>query len=71
MLEFLSTLANALFTVFNLLINMVKGLLQFFSMIPQFLAYLETVFAYVPAPLVVFLMMGVLISVILLIVGRN
>ena len=71
MLDFLSTFANALFTLFNLLINIVKGLLQFFSMIPQFVAYLEAVFAYGPAPLVVFLMMGVLISVILLIVGRN
>lgn len=71
MIEFLSTLANAVYTLFQLLINIVNGILQFFLMLPQFLAYLETVFAYVPAPLVVFLMMGVLISVILLIVGRN
>ena len=71
MLEFLSTISNAIFTLFNLLINLVNGLLQFFMMIPQFVAYLETVFAYVPSPLVVFLMMGGLISVILLIVGRN
>lgn len=71
MLDFLSTFANAVYVLFNLLINIVNGILQFFMMLPQFIAYLETVFAYVPAPLVVFLMMGVLISVILLIVGRN
>lgn len=71
MLDFLSNIADALFTVFNLLVNMIKGLIQFFMMIPQFIAYLTSVFAYVPAPLVVFLMLGVLISVVLLIVGRN
>ncbi len=71
MLEFFSSIADAIFTVFQLLLNMVQGLVQFFLMIPQFLTYLTTVFAYVPAPLVVFLSMGVTISVILLIVGRN
>lgn len=71
MLEFLSNIANAIFTVFQLLLNMVRGLVSFFLMIPQFISYLTTVFAYVPAPLVVFLTLGVLISVILLIVGRN
>lgn len=71
MLEFLSNIANAVFTVFQLLLNMVRGLVSFFLMIPQFISYLTTVFAYVPSPLVVFLTLGVLISVILLIVGRN
>lgn len=71
MLEFLSNIANAIFTVFQLLLNMVRGLVSFFLMIPQFIAYLDTVFAYVPPPLFVFLVLGSLISVILLIVGRN
>ena len=71
MLEFLSNIANAIFTVFQLLLNMVRGLVSFFLMIPQFIAYLDTVFAYVPAPLFVFLVLGSLIYVILLIVGRN
>lgn len=71
MLEFFSSIADAIFTVFKLLLNMVNGLVQFFLMLPQFLAYLTTVFSYVPAPLVVFLSLGVTISVILLIVGRN
>lgn len=71
MLEFFSGIADAIYTVFQLLLNMVQGLVQFFLMIPQFLTYLTTVFAYVPSPLVVFLAMGVTISVILLIVGRN
>ena len=71
MLEFFSGIADAIYTVFQLLLNMVQGLVQFFLMIPQFLTYLTTVFAYVPAPLVIFLTMGVTISVILLIVGRN
>ena len=71
MLEFFSSIADAIYTVFQLLLNMVQGLVQFFLMIPQFLTYLTAVFAYVPAPLVIFLSLGVTISVILLIVGRN
>ncbi len=71
LLEFFTSIGNAIYTVFQLLLNMVQGLVQFFLMIPQFLTYLTTVFAYVPAPLVIFLTMGVTISVILLIVGRN
>lgn len=71
MIEFFKMIGDAIFTVFQLLLNMVEGLVRFFLMIPQFLSYLTTVFAYVPAPLVVFLSVGVTISVILLIVGRN
>lgn len=71
MVEFLSTLTNAVVTLFHLLINMVSGLVQFFLMVPQFLTYMNVVFAYVPAPLVVFLSLGVSISVLLLIIGRN
>lgn len=71
MIEFFKMIGDAIFTVFQLLLNMVEGLVRFFLMIPQFLSYLTTVFAFVPAPLVVFLSVGVTISVILLIVGRN
>ena len=71
MIEFFKMIGDAIFTVFQLLLNMVEGLVRFFLMIPQFLSYLTTVFAYVPSPLVVFLSVGVPISVILLIVGRN
>ena len=71
LLEFFTSIGNAIYTVFQLLLNMVQGLVQFFLMIPQFLTYLTTVFAYVPAPLVIFRSLGVTISVILLIVGRN
>ena len=35
MLEFLSNIANAIFTVFQLLLNMVRGLVSFFLMIPH------------------------------------
>ena len=71
MLEFLSNIANAIFTVFQLLLNMVHGRVSFFLMIPLFIAYLDPVFASFSAPLFVFLVLGSLISVILLIVGRN
>lgn len=71
MLDFLSNLADAVFSVFQLLLNIVQGIIHFFAMLPQFTLYLEAVFAYVPSPLFVFLILGVTISVVLLIVGRN
>lgn len=71
MLDFLSMIGNAILTVFQLLINLILGLVNFFQLIFEFTAYLGLVVAYIPAPLVVFVMMGITISVLLLIVGRN
>lgn len=71
MLEFFGTLANALLSVFRILLNLLSGLVAFFGLVAEFIAYIFLVIGSLPAPLTVFCIMGVLISVILLIVGRN
>ena len=71
MLEFFKAIADAIFAVFHLLINLIMGLINFFQLIFEFTSYLGLVVAYIPAPLVAFVMMGITVSILLLIVGRN
>ena len=71
MFEALSTIVDAITTVFGLLVNSVTGLLALIGIIFDFLAYFALVIAEMPAPLLAFAMVGVLISVILLVLGRQ
>lgn len=71
MLEFLSGISNAIVTVFQLLINMVSGLVNLVTLSFDYITYLTQVLAYLPAPLLAFGAMGISLSVILLLVGRN
>lgn len=71
MLDFLSMLAGSLVSVFKLLINSVQALIEFFRLIFEFIAYLLLVLGELPPPLVAFAGLGIFLSVLLLIVGRN
>lgn len=71
MFDALSTIVDAITTVFGLLVNSVTGLLALIGIIFDFLAYFALVIAEMPAPLLAFAMVGVLISVILLVLGRQ
>jgi hypothetical protein len=71
MFNWLKSIADTIFTVFQLLLNIINGIVQFFIMVPKFVAYVITAVAYIPAPLVIFITVGTSISVVLLIVGRN
>lgn len=71
MLEFFGTFADALFSAFNFFLNFVTGILTFFRLVLEFISYLTVVIGYLPAPLIVFCLMGIFMSVLLLIVGRN
>lgn len=71
MFDWLKSIADTIFTVFQLLLNIINGIVQFFIMVPKFVAYVTTAVAYIPAPLVIFITVGTTISVVLLIVGRN
>lgn len=71
MFEALSTIVDAITTVFGLLVNSVTGLIALISIIFDFLAYFALVIAEMPAPLLAFAMVGVLVSVILLVLGRQ
>ena len=71
MLDFLAGISNAIVTVFQLLINMISGLVNLVTLSFDYIAYLTQVLAYLPAPLLAFGAMGISLSVILLLVGRN
>lgn len=71
MFEALSTIVDAITTVFGLLVNSVTGLIALIGIIFDFLVYFSLVIAEMPAPLLAFAMVGVLVSVILLVLGRQ
>lgn len=71
MLEFLSGISDAIATVFQLLIDLVGGIVSLVALAFDYITYLTQVLAYLPAPLLAFGAMGISLSVILLLVGRN
>lgn len=71
MLDFLTGISNAIVAVFQLLINLISGIVQLVALAFEFLSYLTIVLGYLPTPLLAFAGLGISLSVILLLVGRN
>lgn len=71
MLEFLSGISDAIVSVFQLLLNLIMGIVQLIALALDFVSYLTLVLGYLPAPLLAFAGLGISLSVILLLVGRN
>ena len=71
MLDFLSAIADAISAVFSLLLNAISAIISFFGLVFEFGAYLLLVLGHIPPPLVAFIGMGISLSILLLIVGRN
>lgn len=71
MLDFLSGISDAIVSVFQLLLNTIQGLIQLVALAFDFIAYLTLVLGYLPSPLFAFAALGISLSVILLLVGRN
>lgn len=71
MFEFLSSLSNAITSVLQFLLNLIMGMVQLIALAIEFISYLTIVLGYLPTPLLAFAGLGISLSVILLIVGRN
>ena len=71
MLDFLAGISNAIVAVFQLLINLISGIVQLVALSFEFISYLTIVLGYLPTPLLAFAGLGISLSVILLLVGRN
>lgn len=71
MLDFLAGISNAIVAVFQLLINLISGLVQLVALAFEFVSYITIVLGYLPTPLLAFAGLGISLSVILLLVGRN
>ena len=71
MLDFLAGISNAIVAVFQLLINLISGIVQLVALAIEFVSYITIVLGYLPIPLLAFAGLGISLSVILLLVGRN
>jgi hypothetical protein len=71
MLDFLAGISNAIVAVFQLLINLISGIVQLVALAFDFVSYITIVLGYLPTPLLAFAGLGISLSVILLLVGRN
>lgn len=71
MLDFLAGISNAIVAVFQLLINLISGIVQLVALAFEFVSYITIVLGYLPSPLLAFAGLGISLSVILLLVGRN
>lgn len=71
MLDFLAGISNAIVAVFQLLINLISGIVQLVALAIEFVSYITIVLGYLPSPLLAFAGLGISLSVILLLVGRN
>lgn len=71
MLDFLAGISNAIVAVFQLLINLISGIVQLVALSFEFVSYITIVLGYLPTPLLAFAGLGISLSVILLLVGRN
>lgn len=71
MLDFLAGISNAIVAVFQLLINLISGIVQLVALAVEFVSYITIVLGYLPTPLLAFAGLGISLSVILLLVGRN
>lgn len=71
MLDFLAGISNAIVAVFQLLINLISGIVQLAALAFEFVSYITIVLGYLPTPLLAFAGLGISLSVFLLLVGRN
>lgn len=71
MLDFLTGIVDVILSLLQLVINFIMSLVQLIVLSVQFVAYLTNVLAFFPAPLMAFAGLGISLSVILLLVGRN
>lgn len=71
MLDFFAGISNAIVAVFQLLINLISGIVQLVALAFEFVSYITIVLGYLPTPLLAFAGLGISLSVILLLVGRN
>lgn len=71
MFDFLSSLSNVITSVLQFLLNLIMGMVQLIALAIEFISYLTIVLGYLPTPLLAFAGLGISLSVILLIVGRN
>lgn len=70
-ISFFTDIAEIISSVIDFLINLVKSLIEFITMIPTMVKFVTESIAYLPGALLVFASMSITISVIFLMIGRG
>ena len=71
MLEFISQIVDFVLVALKMVLNFLRSLVQIVMMIPQWLGFIGDMIGMLPSVLVAFAMLGILISVMLFVAGRN
>lgn len=71
MLGFLTQIVDFIKLIVSVVINLFESLIFLILEIPRWLTWVISMTAFLPAEIIAFLIFGVLVSVLLLIVGRN
>ena len=70
MIEFFTSMLNAITTLFDMVSYLVTGLVQLFAMIPSGFALLTYSIGFLPTVLLAFASVAITISIVYLIIGR-
>lgn len=71
MLDWLSQIGDFIGLIIDVIIMVVQSTVKFFELLPDWFIFLNTSVFLLPGILVPFVTLGIVVSVVLLIVGRN
>lgn len=71
MLEWLSQIGEYLEVFINVALMFFGSILQFFEMLPSWFIFYQASLSFLPGILVPFIILGMSVSIIFLIIGRN
>lgn len=69
--DFLGSIWDAIQAIFGFVLQVIKGLLSVFLMLPKFITYVTSSIGYLPSLLAVFASATVAIAIIYFIIGRD
>lgn len=71
MLSFLTGIWDTVTGLVGFVINIIVSLVRFITMIPVYTGYVSQLFNWLPYPFVTFAVLGLSITVILMVIGRQ
>lgn len=71
MLEFFDAVAAFFSNIATWFMNFLESLKMLFTSIPAAIAWLQYVIAFIPAPVAVFSLLAISVSILFLVLGRN
>lgn len=69
--EFLQWLGSIIETIFNFFANLLSSFISFFKIIPTIIIFVTSSIGYLPSMVMVFATVGITVSILFLVLGRN